>query len=125
LKVFPDVLLKTENYTQISQLLDPQNFNDLKCNGVGLPVGALNALSAKLIGHDSRATPEALQGELLNLATHWYKLKVFVREEYLTKMSTEDGDDEQTPDEEWDVVNKTNLAENVPSVVIRLCPTKV
>jgi len=30
-----------------------------------------------------------------------------VREEYLTKMSTEDGDDEQTPDEEWDAVNKT------------------
>jgi len=35
-------------------LLDPQNFNDLKCNGV--PAG------------DSRATPEALQGELGYLA---------------------------------------------------------
>jgi len=38
---------------------------------------------------------------------HWDKLKVSVREEYLTEMSTEDGDDEQSPDEEWDVVNKT------------------
>jgi len=70
----------------------------LKCNGV--PADALNALSAKLIRHDRRATPEALQGELLSLATHWDKLKLSVREDYLTKMSTEDGDDEQTPDEE-------------------------
>jgi len=93
-----------ELYTDFA-LLDPQNFHDLKCNGV--PADALNALSAKLIRHDSRATPEALQAELLSLATHWDKLMLSVREEYLTKMSTEDGDDEQTADEEWDVVNKT------------------
>lgn len=30
-----------------------------------------------------------------------------VCEEYLIKMGTEDEDDEQTPDDEWDVVNKT------------------
>jgi len=47
----------------------------LNCNGV--PAGTLNALSAKLIKHDSRATPQALSDQ-----------------------------DEQTPDEERDV-NKT------------------
>jgi len=73
-----DVLLKTENYTQISPYLIPR-ISITKCNGV--PAGALNALSVKLIRHDSRATPEALQGELLSLATHWDKLKVSVREE--------------------------------------------
>lgn len=61
-----------ELYTDFA-LLDPQNFNGLKCNGV--PAGAVSALSAKLIRLDSRATPEALQAELLSLATHWDKLK--------------------------------------------------
>jgi len=86
-----------ELYTDFA-MLDPQNFNDLKCT---------QCPERKLIRHDSRATPEALQGELLSLATHWDKLKVSVRKEYLTKMRIEDGDDEQNPDEESDVVNKT------------------
>lgn len=71
---------KTKNielYTDFA-LLDPQNFDD----------------------HDSRATPEALQAELLSLATHWDRLKMSVCEEYLIKMGTEDEDDEQTPDDE-------------------------
>jgi len=51
LKVFPDVLLKTENYTQISPCL----ITRILMTG---NVGALNALNAKLIRHDSRATPE-------------------------------------------------------------------
>lgn len=53
-----------ELYTDFA-LLEPQNFNGLKCNGV--PAGAVSALSAKLIRLDSRATPEALQAELLSL----------------------------------------------------------
>jgi len=42
-----------------------------------------------------------------------------VREEYLTKMSTEE-DDEESPDEEWDVVNKScqSCRKCPPSVVI-------
>jgi len=89
----------------------------LKCNGE--PADALNALSAKLIRHDSRATPE-----LLSLATHWDKLKVSVHKGYLTKMSTEDGDDEQTQDEDWDVVNKTCQSCRKCHLLL-LCPTNL
>lgn len=55
---------------------------------------------------DSRATVEALQGELQHLASHQDTRKLFVLDEYVVRTSTEDTEDE----EEWDLVNESCLS---------------
>ncbi|XP_056136486.1 coiled-coil domain-containing protein 40 [Lampris incognitus] len=59
-----------------SALLDPHNFPEIREKG--RPASGLDELSKKLRKYDNRATTEALQTELQNLATHWDKLKLSV-----------------------------------------------
>lgn len=68
-------------------ILDPNSFEDIEKN---LKIATLNNLSAKILKHDSTATPSELKSELISFAKNWSKFKTSIEEEYTVTIAKDD-----------------------------------